>query len=43
MYIVGGEEFRKSFGYFRGFSYVNGEFGNERVDRIYTELQWLKM
>ncbi|CAN6805818.1 unnamed protein product [Brassica oleracea] len=43
MYTAGGEEDRKSLGYLRGSSYVNGESGNERVDRIHTELQWLKM
>ena len=43
MYTAGGEESRKSLGYLRGSSYVNGESGNERVDRIHTELQWLKM
>nr|VDC86021.1 unnamed protein product [Brassica oleracea] len=37
MYTAGGEEDRKSLGYLRG------ESGNERVDRIHTELQWLKM
>ncbi|KAF2613302.1 hypothetical protein F2Q70_00007339 [Brassica cretica] len=43
MYTAGREEDRKSLGYLRGSSYVNGESGNERVDRIHTELQWLKM
>ncbi|KAL0709401.1 hypothetical protein Bca4012_016379 [Brassica carinata] len=43
LYTAGGEEDRKSLGYLRGSSYVNGGSGNQRVDRIHTELQWLKM
>ncbi|KAG2334249.1 hypothetical protein Bca52824_005429 [Brassica carinata] len=43
LYTAGGEEDRKSLGYLRGSSYVNGVSGNQRVDRIHTELQWLKM
>ncbi|CAH8303356.1 unnamed protein product [Eruca vesicaria subsp. sativa] len=43
MYTAGGEEDRKSLGYLRGSSYVNGESGNQRVDRIHMELQWMKM
>ncbi|KAF8118184.1 hypothetical protein N665_0006s0177 [Sinapis alba] len=36
MYTAGGEEDRKSLGYLRG-------SGNQRVDRIHMELQWMKM
>ncbi|KAJ4908491.1 Ubiquitin-associated/translation elongation factor EF1B protein [Raphanus sativus] len=43
MYTSGGEEDRRSLGYLRGSSYVNGESGNQRVDRIHMELQWMKM
>ncbi|KAJ0260830.1 hypothetical protein HA466_0040740 [Hirschfeldia incana] len=43
MYTAGVEEDRKSLGYLTGSSYANGGSGNQRVDRIHMELEWMKM